>query len=169
MLSLDHVGVVVRDLTISVPWWTTFLQSAPLDEIRTWRPEETDNYVGRMVGYDNCELSCAFWTLPGGTVLEMLQYHSPPPGFVDMETYNVGNTHLCLETEDIYADYERMGSIAQFRSPEPGTSVWGPYKGTMVCYLRDPDGISIELVQFPKSGRPWQVTSPFCDPYTPGR
>jgi catechol 2,3-dioxygenase-like lactoylglutathione lyase family enzyme len=106
-----------------------------------------------------------FWALPGGTVIEMLEYHNPAPGRVDMESYNVGNTHLCFETEDIRADYERLRDHAEFRSPEPVQSVWGPYRGTLVCYLRDPDGISIELVQFPEKGRPFQGASPYANPY----
>jgi len=162
---LDHVGIVVKDLSVSIPWWSTLLQAEPLDDVRTWRPEETDDYAGRIVGYCGCEMSGAFWSLPGGTILEMLQYHDPAPGRVDMETYNVGNTHLCLETADIRADCERMRPIAELRSEEPVASVWGPYKGTLCLYIRDPDGISIELVQFPAAGRPWQDRSPFGDPY----
>lgn len=162
--SVDHVGIVVSNLDRSIDWWTKFLGDKPL-EVKTWLAEETDDYVGRILGYPGCDMSGAFWSLPGGTVLEMLQYHEPPPGHVDMETYNVGNTHLCLETADIHADYERMRDIAEFRSPEPVQSVFGPYKGTWLCYLRDPDDISIELVQFPEGGRPWEETSPFSDPY----
>ena len=33
-------------------------------------------------------------------------------------------------------------------------SAIGPYKGGKACYLRDPDGISIELLQPPISGNP---------------
>ncbi len=53
----------------------------------TWVAAEIDDYVGDIVGYPNCDMG-AFWKLPGGTTLEMLQYHNPPPGRVDMATYN---------------------------------------------------------------------------------
>lgn len=167
MRSIDHVGFVVSDLEQSITWWSLFLGQEPFDQ-GTWLAADIDNYVGRMVGYEACDLSAAFWSLPGGTVLELLQYHNPPPGLVDMETYNVGNAHLCLETPDIGADYARMEGLAEFRSPEPVTSTWGPYRGARICYLRDPDGISIELVQFPPGGRPFESQSPYSHPYRVG-
>ncbi len=162
--SIDHFGISVESLDRSIPWWTRFLQSEPFQR-GTWTASELDDYVGRVLAYPECDMSAAFWALPGGSVLELIEYHNPPPGRVDMETNNVGNSHLCLETEDMRAEYERLRDFVEFRSPEPVESVWGPYKGTLVCYLRDPDGISIELVQFPKIGRPFQESSPFSSPY----
>ncbi|MCY4620395.1 MAG: hypothetical protein OXD34_00965, partial [bacterium] len=92
-LSIDHVGVAVTDLEVSVPWWTRFLEKEPFMQ-GTWIAADVEDYVGKIVGYPNCDMSGAFWALPGGSVLEMLQYHNPPPGRVDMATYNAGNTHL---------------------------------------------------------------------------
>ena len=163
--SVDHIGIVVKDLEVSIPWWNHFLEAEPFWKA-TWLAADIDDYVGQIVGYENCDMTCAFWSLPGGTVLEMLEYHNPGPGSVDMESYNAGNTHLCLETTDIYRDYERMRGRAEFRSPEPVRCAWGKYKGNLACYLRDPDGISIELVQFVGQPRPFQEQSPFGDPYT---
>jgi catechol 2,3-dioxygenase-like lactoylglutathione lyase family enzyme len=67
----------------------------------------------------------------------------------------VGNAHLCLQTDDIDADYARMrgGGYDDFRTPHPMEIPWGPNKGRRVCYLRDPDGISIELLEV-LTGRP---------------
>jgi catechol 2,3-dioxygenase-like lactoylglutathione lyase family enzyme len=161
--SVDHVGIAVSSLEVSIPWWSEFLGEDPFDQ-KTWLAEDTDDYVGGIVGYEGCDMSGAYWALPGGTVLELLEYHEPQPGEVDMESYNAGNTHLGFETSDIHADYERMAGKAEFRSEAPVQSTWGPYKGTWCCYLRDPDGVSIELVQFPESGRPFDAASPFMDP-----
>jgi catechol 2,3-dioxygenase-like lactoylglutathione lyase family enzyme len=163
-LSIDHVGVAVTDLEVSVPWWTRFLEKEPFMQ-GTWIAADVEDYVGKIVGYPNCDMSGAFWALPGGAVLEMLQYHNPPPGRVNMATYNAGNTHLCLETEDIHRDYERMRDHAVFVSPEPVRCAWGRYEGALTCYLRDPDDISIELIQFAEGGRPFEVESPFVNPY----
>jgi hypothetical protein len=44
-----------------------------------------------------------------------------------------------------------------FRSPEPVVIPWGPYKGGRACYLRDPDGISIELMELPPGGPNWNA------------
>ena len=162
--SLDHVGFVVSSIERSIPWWSTFLGREPFDE-GTWLSSEIGDYVGRAVGYEGCDLSAAFWSVPGGTVLELIEYHNPPTRVVNMETYNVGNAHLCLETHDMAADYARLRDLAEFRSVEPVTSTWGPYKGARVCFLRDPDGITVELVEFPPSGRPFESKSPYSHPY----
>jgi len=145
-LSVDHVGVAVSDLERSTKWWTAFLGEKPFFTSAE-SASGTDDYVGRVVGYEACDLSVAFWALPGGGALELLQYRNPPPGRVDMETYNAGNTHLCFQTQDINSDYARMRSFAEFRSSQPVAITQGPYCGGYVCYLRDPDGISIELLE----------------------
>ena len=70
-----------------------------------------------------------------------------------METYNAGSAHLCLVTENMEADFERLRPLgAEFRSEAPIDIPWGPYRGGKACYLRDPDGISIELIELPPGG-----------------
>jgi catechol 2,3-dioxygenase-like lactoylglutathione lyase family enzyme len=145
--GLDHVGFAVGDLDRSVEWYTFFLGEPPLLR-KTWDVE----YVGRVVGYPGVKMEGAFWRLPGGTVLELLEYLDPRPGRVDMETYNAGNAHLCLVVDDLAADFERLRGQVEFRDPEPVDIPWGPYRGGRACYLRDPDGISIELIQLPPGG-----------------
>jgi catechol 2,3-dioxygenase-like lactoylglutathione lyase family enzyme len=146
-LTLDHVGFAVADLDRSISFYTRLLEAEPVLR-ETWDVE----YVGRMVGYPGVVLEGAFWRMPGGTILELLEYKNPPPGVVDMETFNAGNGHLCLVTEDMARDFERLDGYAEFRSSEPVRIPWGPYKGGAACYLRDPDGISIELIELPPGG-----------------
>jgi catechol 2,3-dioxygenase-like lactoylglutathione lyase family enzyme len=146
VLPLDHVGFTVSSLDRSIPFYTALLEQEPFLR-KTWDVE----YLGRIVGYPGSELEAAFWRI-GGTVLELLEYREPPPGRVDMESYNAGNAHLCLVTEDMGRDYERLRGLAEFRSDEPVDIPWGPYEGGRACYLRDPDGISIELIELPPGG-----------------
>jgi catechol 2,3-dioxygenase-like lactoylglutathione lyase family enzyme len=145
---VDHVGFAVADLDRSAEWYTYFLGEPPI--LRdVWDVE----YVGRMLAYPGCKMECAYWRLPGTATLELIQYIEPPTGFVDMESYNAGNGHLCLAVEDLDAEFERLRGRADFRHPEPVQIPWGPFKGGKACYLRDPDGISIQLMQYPP-GRP---------------
>jgi catechol 2,3-dioxygenase-like lactoylglutathione lyase family enzyme len=144
---LDHVGFSVADLDRSVDWYTFLLEEPPI--LRgIWDVE----YVSRVVGYPGTVLNAAKWRLPGGTLFELLEYRNPKPGRVDMETYNVGNAHLCLVVDDLAAEFERLRGHGQFRDPEPVEIPWGPFEGGKSCYLRDPDGISIEIVQYPPGG-----------------
>jgi catechol 2,3-dioxygenase-like lactoylglutathione lyase family enzyme len=146
LLGLDHVGFTVGNLDRSIAFYTRLLEAEPVLR-KTWDVE----YVGRIVGYPRVVLDCAFWRLPWGTTLELLEYKEQPAR-VDMETFNVGNGHLCLVTEDMARDYERLRDHATFRSAEPVSIPWGPYEGGAACYLRDPDGISIELIELPPGG-----------------
>jgi catechol 2,3-dioxygenase-like lactoylglutathione lyase family enzyme len=146
--GVDHVGFAVADLDRSEEWYTFFLGESPiLRDI--WDVE----YVGRMLGYPACKMECAYWQLPGSATLELIQYLEPPAGSVDMESYNAGNGHLCLAVDDLDAEFERLRGRADFRHPEPVSIPWGPYKGGKACYLRDPDGISIQLMQYPPGKR----------------
>jgi catechol 2,3-dioxygenase-like lactoylglutathione lyase family enzyme len=168
IVAVDHVGIVVSSLDRSIPWWSRLLGAEPFQRV-TVLAAETDDRIGRIVGYPGCDLSAAAWALPGGTVLEMLEYHVPPPGRVDMETYNAGNSHLCLQTTDIHADLDRMRDVAELRSPEAVGIAEGPLAGKLVAYLRDPDGITVELVQQPPSGRAFDAVSPYADPLAASR
>ena len=147
--SLDHVGFTVTSLDRSIPFYTVLLGEKPIGRL-AWKAE-ADEFVGHIIGYRELELAGAFWKLPGGTTLELLEYRHPAGGHVDMETYNVGNGHLGLLTDDIHADFERLRGHVEFRNSEPVRIPSGPAEGGYAIYFRDPDGITIELVQAPPS------------------
>jgi catechol 2,3-dioxygenase-like lactoylglutathione lyase family enzyme len=146
--ALDHIGFSVASLDRSIPFYTALLGEEPLLR-KKWNVE----YVGEVVGYRGLVLEAAFWRLPGGTILELIEYVEPPPRSVNLETYNIGNAHLCLVTDDMDSDFERLRPLgAAFRSERPVEIPWGPYRGGKACYLRDGDGISIELLELPPGG-----------------
>jgi catechol 2,3-dioxygenase-like lactoylglutathione lyase family enzyme len=145
--GIDHIGFTVSSLDRAVRFYTMLLGEEPIGRL-AWTGAE-DAFVGGIVGYDGAQLEAAFWQIPGGPVLELLEYHSPPSGRVDMETYNVGSGHLGLLTDDIHAEFERLRGHVEFRNEAPVEIPSGPAKGGFAIYLRDPDGITIELVQPP--------------------
>ena len=152
--ALDHVGYAVANLDRSIAFYGTLL-GAPLLMRKTWDVP----YVGEIVGYPDLVLEGAFFQLPNGVVLELLEYKTPRPGAVDMESYNAGNAHLCLVTEDMASDFARLRAAGYdtFRSEAPIDIPWGPYRGGRACYLRDPDGVSIELLEAPPGGPNWTL------------
>ena len=84
--------------------------------------------------------------------LELVEYHHPGHEFVDIETYNVGNAHVSFAVGDLHALFERMRGRAELRSEHPIRIEWGPFEGGYAARIRDPDGITIELVQLPPGG-----------------
>ena len=152
--ALDHVGYAVANLDRSIAFYEILL-GVPMLLRKTW----SHPYVGEIVGYPDLVLEGAFFQLPNGVVLELLEYQKPRPGGVDMESYNAGNAHLCLVTDDMAADFERLRAAGYdtFRAEAPIEIPWGPYRGGRACYLRDPDGISIELLEEPPGGPDWSA------------
>ncbi len=143
----DHVGYTVSDLDRSVEFWSSLLEREPTAR-KTWDVP----YLARIQGYDAVKLEAAFFDLPGGLTLELIRYHEPAQSTVDMETYNVGNAHLSFVTADLHRTFERLRGRADLRSAEPVRIEWGPYEGGYAARVRDPDGITIELVQLPEGG-----------------
>jgi catechol 2,3-dioxygenase-like lactoylglutathione lyase family enzyme len=141
-VGVDHTGFTVSDLDRSIEWYSAFLQAEPLV-----RKHSADEYMGRMIGYPGCEMEYAYFPLPGGDRLELIEYRSPPSERLDPETTNLGNGHLCLLVDDLAAEFERLRSIAEFRSPSPVEITAGPNRGGWGAYLRDPDEITVQLLQ----------------------
>ena len=144
LLAINHVGYAVSDLDRSIEFFTELLGQEPY-----FKEVYDVEYIGRVVGYPGAIQYAAFFTLPGThAFLELIQYINPPAGMVDMETYNAGNAHLCFQVDDLAAEYERITALGGvFRSPGPVASDYGVYDGAQTLYFRDPDGISIQLVQ----------------------
>ncbi|HZV72253.1 MAG TPA: VOC family protein [Conexibacter sp.] len=144
-VGIDHVGFTVADLDRSIAWYTRFLGSEPLAVAYGWDAP----YSAEMIGYPGCVIDWAYFALPGGGRLELVHYVEPPPASVDVETFNTANGHLCVVVDDIHAEFARLREHASFRSPEPVQIPVGPNAGGWGGYLRDPDGITIQLLQPP--------------------
>jgi len=101
--ALDHVGYAVSDVDRSVAWYANFLQVDPVPVV-----DYGPDYLGDIVGYPGCRIRVALLPLPSG-LLELIEYVDPPlASGNDLETYQVGNAHLCLVTSDLAAEYERL-------------------------------------------------------------
>jgi catechol 2,3-dioxygenase-like lactoylglutathione lyase family enzyme len=143
--SLNHVGFSVSDLDRSIEFYSQLLGYPPY-----FKEVYDVEYVGRMVGYPGAIQYAAFFKLPGDqqVFLELIQYLNPVPERVDMNGYNAGIAHLCLQVDDLDAEFERITAIGgRFRSESVVDSDYGIYEGARSAYFRDPDDISIQLVQ----------------------
>jgi catechol 2,3-dioxygenase-like lactoylglutathione lyase family enzyme len=82
--------------------------------------------------------------------IELFQYVSPEPRVVELEPRLVGATHVCLLVDDLPALYGRLrgAGVDSFVSP-PVEIDHGLNAGGFALYLRDPDGIILELFQPP--------------------
>ena len=86
----------------------------------------------------------------GNACIELFQYETPHPkvGDANRPVCDHGITHLCLQVQDIDAEYERLKAAGmRFHcSPQVGGS------GLRVTYGRDPDGNVVELLEVTSQG-----------------
>lgn len=142
--SVNHVCFTVADLSRSIAFWTSLLGGEPesLAEYDAAHDEA-------VTGYPGVRMTAAYFRLPGGLLLELFQYLEPPTvRRASSETYVVGNAHLGLVVDDLDDAYRRaIAAGAICRSGGPIRIEGGEHAGGRSMYMRDPDDITIEILE----------------------
>jgi catechol 2,3-dioxygenase-like lactoylglutathione lyase family enzyme len=146
--SIFHVGFVVRDLEASIRFYTEGLG------LRLRHQQVQDNdYTRRLVGYEDACLRIAQFQLPAGDpppsghVLELIEYQRPRSGPSDPERNTLGAGHLAFLVDDIEGMAAKLTALGAVPLSEPNQITAGINKGGRALYLRDPDGVMLELLQ----------------------
>ena len=137
---MEHVGIVVDDLAAAI----AFFVELGL-EVQGEMPVE-GSWVDRIVGLEGIRVNIAMLGTPdGGGRIELVQFHSPPAeGGGGSEPANApGLRHLAFRVDDIEATVaglrahggELIGELVRYED------------SYVLCYLRGPAGIIVELAQ----------------------
>src|SRR5262245_10025793 len=145
--AVNHVCFTVGDLERSIAFWTRLLGSGPESRVEYTAPHDE-----AVTGYSGVHMSAAYFSLPGGVVLELFQYRNPTSAApASSETYVVSNAHLGIVVGDLDEAYGHpQWSWASFRSEGPVPIEGGAHAGPRSIYVRDPDGITIEILELPR-------------------
>lgn len=139
--SYQHVSITVSDLERSVAFYRDKLGFSLMGATS----EASDQATAHALGYENVHLRLAILT-QGNCTLELIQYLSPAGNPRAPRTCDVGSMHMALEVDDIHSLYRKLSAEGvEFLSPpnrNPADIAWAWW-----CYMRDPDGVPIELVQ----------------------
>jgi catechol 2,3-dioxygenase-like lactoylglutathione lyase family enzyme len=143
--GLSHFAFTVSDIETSVHWYEVILG------LRLVARQRQDNaYTRQMVGFAEAVLEVAEFEIDpqnANLTLELIQYVSPLGHRTSLSTVNVGVAHLSFIVADIESEYLRLAGLGvEFISPPVGISE-GMNEGGRACYLKDPDGITLELFQ----------------------
>jgi catechol 2,3-dioxygenase-like lactoylglutathione lyase family enzyme len=140
----EHIGIQVRDVDRSSRFYQEYLGLE-----RVARFSMSEPYVQRIVGYHpDVTLEIALHAIPGSDVqLEILEYRGVEKRAFDPATANPGTAHFSLFVNDLDELYARLTAHGVEFVSEVQTSVGGPMKGSRIVYMKDPDGIRVELVQ----------------------
>jgi catechol 2,3-dioxygenase-like lactoylglutathione lyase family enzyme len=144
LTGMDHIAFAVSDLEQSLRFYRDQLGLEVIVH-RVWREE----YVRQMVGIADASLNIALLKLPGlsGLILELIEYEQPRGTPIPTQLYTPGNAHMALRVNDIQALYARLAAQGiEFLSP-PLAVTAGPNQGRQAVYLRDPDGIIVQLME----------------------
>ena len=146
--SVWHTSWTVSDLDRSIAFYRDLLG---FELLRSYT--RVGKFIETVVGFEDAELRIAALRIPkapevpSGHHLELIQYVSPKGIKLDLKTCNIGAAHLALATDSVHQDYDRLARHGvTFVSP-PVLIESGANPGGYACYLRDPDGFTIELVQ----------------------
>ncbi len=125
--ALHHTGYTVSDLDRSVAFYRDLMGLEVIAQ-----QEKEGGYLAAIVGYPDAHVKMAHLRAPAsGHVLELFEYVAPEGSAPDrIEPKDVGSAHLCFLV-DVLVDT-------------------GINTGGYGVYLRDPDGILLEIFQPPK-------------------
>jgi catechol 2,3-dioxygenase-like lactoylglutathione lyase family enzyme len=146
--GINHVGVTVSDLDRSLAFYRDFFGIEPL-----FRGVGENADISRSVGLDDVRVRFAFIDL-GNARIELLQYERPLGRQTqDMRNCDVGAIHICFDVDDLMAKYEQLkgGGIKFITSPIRLDDDQGALAGLQYVYLRDPDGLMLQLYEMPKA------------------
>lgn len=108
--------------------------------------------IETVVGFPGAELRIAFLRIPNapcgasGHHLELIEYRHPKGEKLNVRTCDPGSAHLALQTDSIEEDCRRLRAAGVTVVSDP-VAFDGVAGKVLACYLRDPDGFTIELVE----------------------
>jgi catechol 2,3-dioxygenase-like lactoylglutathione lyase family enzyme len=137
-----HTGFHVEDLDRSLDFYCGLLG---FDVI--WRRQVGVDYIQELLGYPGLQLHQALLKIPGTDhTLELLDYRNVDRVPVDPATANPGTAHICLYVDDVQLMFAELSARGVEFVSSPVQPTVGPNVGRSVVYMKDPDGIRIELL-----------------------
>lgn len=134
--TAHHIGLTVSDLEPAVEFYQSVFDCTVLAEFSV-----ADDAFETGVGIDDASARFAHLDL-GSVRLELVAYE---PDGVDRPAADLndsGATHLGVEVDDLDAFYRSLDDDVETIS-EPQTTE----TGTKICFLRDPDGHLVEVLE----------------------
>ncbi len=146
IVGAHHTSFTVADLDRSLKFFR-----AQLGLELVYTREIGDDYFGRIVGLPGCRVRAALLRVPGSAHhVELFEYLEPRGESLAPRPCDPGSAHLSLLVDDLPALCERLRAEGVALAGEPVRIDAGPNAGGYGLYLRDPNGILLELFQPPR-------------------
>lgn len=155
--GIQHTGFITKNIDKCYEFYTK------LPGVKVVFPLhiEDGNVVKKLTGYENAKIRNFYIQIGGDNInsqsdlgvarVEFIEYLEPIGKQLDLETNAGGNSHICILTDSIEEDYKKFKQMGLWISELVEIEYEeGGLKGVKLLYLRDPDGRSVELMQFPR-------------------
>ena len=137
--GMHHTGFVVADLDKSVAFYRDVMGLT----VNVTR-ERKGGPITQVLGYEDTHLKIALLSIGDGHTLELIQYVYPTGAARPTDERNtMGASHLAFNVVNIEQTFEHLVSNGAQRLNPPVEVM----PGRKVCYLQDPDGNWIELLE----------------------
>lgn len=149
VLSHWHAGVTVSDLDRSIAFY-----AGALGLRERMRQIQDNAYTRQMLGYENCRIEVAQLVSDApqgvsGHIIELVCFEEPESLVDPGPMHRLSTVHIALAVDDLDGVHDRVLAAGGEPVCEPVDIVAGVNTGGRVMWLRDPDGVLIELVQPP--------------------
>ena len=142
--EFSHIAIHVSNLERSLEFYVGRLGLEVLTEF-----VEEGESARAAIGYRDAVLNLAMLRLPGTqAIMEVIEVQNVSGTPINPEQANPGTCHICFYVDDLdatWAELEALGS--EMVSTGIIDLTEGPLEGGKVVFLKDPDGIRIELLQ----------------------
>ena len=138
---LNPAVLYVRDLDRSVDFYADVVGLSVAD-----RYERQGGPISQVLGYDDTHIRVALLGLDGedGHILELIEYLNPDSAERPTQERAVrGASQLAFKVTDIHGTFQRLLDQGAVRLNSPAEVA----PGRVVCYIQDPDGNWIELIE----------------------
>lgn len=141
-VRFDHTSMTVSSLETSLAFYRDAL-GMHVDYVQ----EKQGGYLAEIVGLPGAHVKMAQLSFAGsGHRLELFEYLGVDDQGAPRRPWDRGISHVCFGVQDIDAVLTSVEQ-AGVEAPEPVVVDTGANRGGRGLYLRDPDGITIELFQ----------------------
>ena len=144
---IHHVGVTVADVDRSLRFYRDLLGMPVVEDVRLTRPE-----VAALLGTHELDLRLVNVDTGDGRILELLEYARPAGHPVDYTSRDPGSGHIALAVKGldaIAAGIAAAGGSVISHHPITAADSEGIFAHARLLYVRDPDGMILELVELP--------------------
>ncbi|MCW2529072.1 MAG: methylmalonyl-CoA epimerase [Pseudonocardiales bacterium] len=144
MKGIHHAGIVVSDLDRAIDFYTGVLGLEMMSEPS---PVSESAHLDRVLGITGARIR-GLLLRAGDGAIELHEFSAPEwRGERPVPAHALGAQHVAFWVDDVVAEKAAIEARGGRFMTEVNVIDSGPFAGLRTAFIRDPDGIRIELVQ----------------------